>query len=267
MDIKKIIDSPSVSMRIFYPRRVAPPKEVKSKYRILNFNIADDVNIGGILFLNKDVENSSTMLYFHGNGEIANDYMDIAQNYINCGLNFAVFDFRGYGFSSGNSQYSSLYEDPIILYKNFSEWLENEYSGRCTESIFVMGRSLGSSCASVLGANDPIKLKGIVFESSYGNSYRLMTRLFAFNHPDIDEKSLEQYSNDTYLHQIKKPSLVLHGARDDIIPFQEGNYVYDCIPKEVEKDFIAIMRASHNNILLCENEYFPPIKKFIAKYK
>ena len=41
------------------------------------------------------------ILFFHGNGEIAPEYDDIASIYNQREINFIIADFRGYGFSNG----------------------------------------------------------------------------------------------------------------------------------------------------------------------
>lgn len=264
MDIKSIINA--LSSGIFFPRKTSIPVEDKSKFRVLQFDVNDNISIGGILYLNRDFLNVPTVIFFHGNGEIATDYSYFASKYLECGLNLAVFDFRGYGFSTGTPEYSALFEDPPIIFKKFSTWLKSEYpTGKISEVFFVFGRSLGSASASAMAAKNPENLRGVIFESSFGSIKRMMT-LVAGRFPEINMELLNPFSNDTYLAQIKKPCLVIHGERDQIIPFPEGKYVFEAIPASVEKEFIGIPSATHNNISSFEDQYFPPIKKFIEKY-
>ena len=151
MDAKEILDNPMVSQIVFYPKKTGMPKEVPSKFRIMQFEIENGVTIGGILFLADDYLHKPTMLFFHGNGEVATDYSYLANKYIELDINFAVFDYRGYGFSTGTPIYSALFSDPLIIYKKFNEWIEKEYDGICSKKFVLMGRSLGSSCAASLG--------------------------------------------------------------------------------------------------------------------
>ena len=47
------------------------------------------------------VENSKgSILFFHGNGELASDYIDIAAIFRQMNINFICVDYRGYGNSS-----------------------------------------------------------------------------------------------------------------------------------------------------------------------
>ena len=263
MDIKSIINT--LSSGIFFPRKTSTPVEDKSKFRVLQFDVSDGISIGGILYLNRDFLNVPTVIFFHGNGEVATDYSYYAFKYLECGLNLAVFDYRGYGFSTGTPEYSALFEDLLIIYEKFSEWLKSEYTGKISEVFFIFGRSLGSASASALAAKNPSNLRGVIFESSFGSIKRMMA-LVAGRFPEINMELLNPFSNDTYLGQIKKPCLVIHGERDQIIPFQEGEYVFKAIPKSVEKEFIGIAFATHNDISSYEDQYFPPIRNFIDKY-
>jgi pimeloyl-ACP methyl ester carboxylesterase len=263
MDIKSIINT--LSSGIFFPRKTSIPIEDKSKFRVLQFDISNEISIGGILYLNRDFLNVPTVIFFHGNGEVATDYSYFASKYLECGLNLAVFDFRGYGFSTGTPEYSTLFDDPPLIFEKFSGWLKSEYTGIISEVFFIFGRSLGSASASALAASNPENLRGVIFESSFGSIKRMMT-LVAGRFPEINLELLNPFSNDTYLTQIKKPCLVIHGERDQIIPFSEGKYVFETIPESVEKEFIGIPYATHNDISSYEDQYFSPIKKFIEKY-
>ena len=45
-------------------------------------------------------QSAPTILFFHGNGEIATEYDDFARVYNKKDINFIIADFRGYGFST-----------------------------------------------------------------------------------------------------------------------------------------------------------------------
>ena len=264
MDDKFFIDN--LFSGIFFPRKTPIPEENKSLFRILRVKVDNETQIGGILYLHSNPTDYPTVIFFHGNGETALDYNYFVKSYIDCGVNFAMFDYRGYGFSSGIPKYTALFEDPLIIYDQFSKWIESEYSGIMASTFFVMGRSLGSACAACLGGYNPEKMKGIIFESGFGSNKR-MIQLISSRYPNISPEILKPYSNDTYTSQIKKPCLVIHGRRDQIIPFVEGEYLFSSIPSNIEKKFIEIRSATHNDISSYESEYYPPIKKFIEKYK
>ena len=71
------------------------------------------INVGARFHLNNPA--APTILFFHGNGEIAPEYDDIAPLYNQKGFNFIIADFRGYGFSSGNPNVKNTLLDAHII--------------------------------------------------------------------------------------------------------------------------------------------------------
>ncbi|MHA1723598.1 MAG: alpha/beta hydrolase [Promethearchaeota archaeon] len=259
---KSFIDDPRISSVVFFPRKAPIPNNIKSHVIPLAFKIHDNITIGGYMY-KKDV-NLPTILFFHGNGEIALDYQYLYHFFFKINVNLAVMDFRGYGHSSGEPTYSSLYADAFPIWQKFMEWMRDN---RLRGSIFVEGRSLGSTCAAEIGAQSPKDLKGIIFESSFASAYNMMTRLFRINDPRITPVALEEYSNDTRMRRIKKPVLIIHGTLDWIIPKSEAELIFNALPDIIEKKLVLIEGAGHNDILSHEQEYFQPLGMFIQKHE
>ncbi|TXT62628.1 MAG: Alpha/beta hydrolase family protein [Promethearchaeota archaeon] len=256
------LDDPRVSQVVFYPRKVQEPEDLDENLQVIKLSIHDDVLIGGILYLNDN--HLPTILLFHGNGEIALDYDYFYKLFFECGVNLAVMDFRGYGFSSHEPTYTSLIKDAMPIYNRFKEYMLNhELEG----SLFVQGRSLGSVCAAEIGSHNPEELKGIIFESGFASIYNMMTRLFNVSGPNITENALKEYSNKIRVQQFEKPTLIIHGTNDWIIPNSEAQLIYDSLPEDVDKKLIMIEGAGHNNIFSYEKDYFNTLKSFIRKYQ
>ena len=262
MNIKSLIDNPTVSNIVFYPRKSHIPEKIAPNIKILQLMINDQITIGGFLYLN-DLD-LPTILLFHGNGEIASDYQYFASRFFDCNVNLAVVDFRGYGFSSGKPYYTSLISDALPIYKEFINWIEKR---NFNHSIFVLGRSLGSVCAAEIGSHNPERLKGIIFESGFASVYNMMTKLFRVSSPHLTPISLEKYSNDTRIRKFEKPVLIIHGTNDWIIPPTEGELIFQSLPEPVQKNLIMIDGAVNNDIYSYEEQYFITLKKFIETFK
>lgn len=256
------MEDENISQAVFFPRKVDEPEDVDDNIKVIRLNIHDDVIIGGILYLND--KNLPTILMFHGNGEIALDYQYFYQQYFECGVNLAVMDFRGYGFSSHKPTYKALLDDSLPVYEEFLNYRKDI---GLSESIFIKGRSLGSVCAAEIGSHNPPLVNGMIFESSFASLYNMMKRLFRIRGPDITPETLKPYSNDTRVKQIHKPTLVIHGTNDWIIPNSEGKLLYNSLPGDIDKEFILIEGAGHNNIFSFTDEYFQSLKNFIEKHK
>ena len=262
MEKNLLIDNPAVSDIVFYPRKIAMPNDLNPNTNILMLNIGNGVEIGGLFYKN-DV-NNPTILLFHGNGEIALDYRYIAPIFFEINVNLAVVDFRGYGFSSGEPYYTSLISDAMPIYTVFREWMSQK---GLLNSLFILGRSLGSVCAAEIGSHNPVDLCGTIFESGFASVYSLITNTFGINNPYLTSDSLEEYSNDIRVRKFKKPTLIIHGTSDEIIPPTEAELLRKNLPNDVDKKLILIEGAGHNTILSFKEEYFEPISEFILKYK
>jgi len=259
---KKLIDNPTVSNQIFYPEKRTATTFLDSFIKVLHLKVKKKITIGGYFYL---IDSSfPTILLFHGNAELAIHYRDAVDSFFDCGANLAVVDYRGYGFSSGRPIYSSLISDALPIYNKLNEWMiENDL----IDSIFIMGRSIGSVCASEIGAHNPDNLQGIIFSSGFASMYNIMTRLFRVSGSGISPEGLKEFSNDTRIRTFQKPVLLFHGIQDFVIPSSESNLAYDIIPKGVEKKLILIENGNHNNLFLFKEEYFIPLKEFIQKHK
>lgn len=262
MGKKLIIDNQAVSNIVFYPRRTPIPTNLAPNIHTLQFQITRRITIGGIFF-QKD-ENLPTILLFHGNGELALEYIVSARMFFECGVNLVVMDFRGYGFSTGQPYYTSLISDAMPIYSELIKWMD---SRGFNDTIFVLGRSLGSVCASEIGANNPSDLKGIIFESGFASIYNLMTQLFRVSSSQMTPSSLDKYSNDFRVRKCNKPVLIIHGSSDLIISHSEALLLYKNVPENVEKKLVIIEGAGHNDIINYRKEYFSALKEFINKNK
>lgn len=254
------LDDPKVSRVVFYPRKVKSSADLNENIKALKFEMDDDILLGGYIYINDP--SLPSILMFHGNGEIALEYQYFFKDYINCGVNLAVMDFRGYGFSEGKPTYTSLINDAVPIYTQFLGYLEQK---EFNQKVFVLGRSLGSVCAAEIGSNNPEKLAGIIFESGFASLHDMMNRLFNVKGPNITESTLKPYSNDTRVKKFKKPLLIIHGSNDWIIPKDQAKQLYEAAPDAIEKNIIIIEGATHNNIHSFKEEYFSNLKKFIKK--
>jgi pimeloyl-ACP methyl ester carboxylesterase len=134
-----LLDRADILRFLFHPRkagRTIPSGRVEE----ITVDVADDAVIGCRLHLGG--KENPTILFFHGNGEIAHDYDPIGPVYISCGLNFIVADYRGYGISTGSPSISSMLSDAYASLEQIAGLLKEKGH---TGPLWIMGRSLGSA--------------------------------------------------------------------------------------------------------------------------
>ena len=186
-----------------------------------------------------------TLLFFHGNGEIVADYEDLGVLYVQQGINFLPIDYRGYGRSTGTPTVAAMMRDCQVIFAFAQEWLNQKgFSG----PLVVMGRSLGSASALELAFLHQDRLDGLIVESGFAYAGPLLKLL------GVDVQALgftEEigFRNVDKIRQWHKPLLVIHAEFDHIIPFAEGQALFEACPA-AQKTLLEVAGANHNDILL-----------------
>ena len=236
------LDRQEILQFIFYPRRDFLEKSAADNVSAGSIPVDEAVSISyGFYFDDKKHPN---VLFFHGNGEIASDYMSIGSIYNQIGLNLFVADYRGYGSSGGKPTLSNMIKDAHPIFEGFKRVLkEGGFSG----SLFIMGRSLGSASAVELASNYQSQLNGLIIESGFANVFNL------FKYLGFPLESLGVVVPGTpygveLLRKISLPALIIHGEYDQIVPVEEGKALYETIAAK-DKRLIIIPGVDHNTIM------------------
>ena len=246
------IDHPMVLAVTFHPR--PEPPGPTTGFDVLDIPVAGHVTIGGRFYAAR--KDAPTILFFHGNGEIVADYHDIAALYRARGLNFLPVDYRGYGRSTGTPTIRAMLQDARRIYAHAREWLtERGYDGR----LIVMGRSLGSASALELAAAYGDAIDGLIIDSGFAHTVPLLRRLGAPIPEHIEAPLIGQLDK---LRAYAGPVLIIHGARDTIIPISDAE---DLVNAAAHPDttLLRVPDAGHNDILLVAGrEYLAAIAGF-----
>ncbi len=251
-----LLDRRGLVQGLFYPRRdMSGPPPGARDYRV---DVEDDVQVACRFY---EVDRSSpSLLFFHGNGEIASDYDMIAPAYHEIGANLFVADYRGYGGSTGAPSFASLIYDAHPVLARFHAILDQEgFTGK----RFVMGRSLGGLPAAELAATAHQRLAGLIIESSAPSLSR-MRRRAGIDESDSEIAELVD-AHAERLAAIALPVLHIHGEWDEIVPLQSGIAFHEGLTTE-EKQLVIIQGAGHNDIGWVGRElYFSALAGFIAR--
>jgi len=250
-----VLDQPMVLAYLFHPRSESPYRESSDTREDVLIPVEDQIHINASFHLaDKD---APVILYFHGNGEIVSDYDDMGPMFNRLGINFFVADYRGYGSSTGSPTVTSMMEDCHTIFSFLKAYMnEKELTG----PVIIMGRSLGSASALELAAANPDDIKALIIESGFAFAGPLLSVIGV--DPDaigFDEKG--GFENLDKMKTFTKPCLIIHAQFDHIIPFTDGQALYDACPSE-EKILLEIKGANHNDIFFQGmNDYLDAIQK------
>jgi len=237
------LDTAMITNRVFHPRKATHRSYNNEEQVALCFQVEESVNVCGIFY--KSSKTAPTILFFHGNGEIAQDYQDLAPIYRKRGMNFLVVDFRGYGESTGTPSFSNMISDSHVIFREVCKFLtEKNYTG----PLSVMGRSLGSACAIELATHYQDQIARLIIESGFAYTYELLLRLGVPQNLLPRERE-EEVSALPLMKKIHIPTLIIHGENDFIIPVKNGKALYEHVASE-KKELLIIPNAGHNDLLL-----------------
>jgi len=251
----QIMDINILNSFLFHPRKAAEPIGEKDVLIPVNENSKVGVRFH---LVNPKAPN---ILFFHGNGEIAPEYDDIASIYNQRETNFMIADFRGYGFSSGTPNAENTQSDAHHILDFVLNYLSSKsYKG----PLVLMGRSLGSVSVLELSQRYPKDFAGLIIESGFADEKPLF-KLIGITAEQAGFSKEDGFLNGEKIKKYIGPLLVIHAEEDHIVPFSQGQDLYDSCPSK-EKTFLPIPNANHNNILgVSFQKYFEEVERFILR--
>jgi pimeloyl-ACP methyl ester carboxylesterase len=260
------LDIPEVLMFLFHPRREHGVPQRRSPVNALEVPgvtevlvpVEEDAVVGARFHL-KDRRHAN-ILFFHGNGEIAADYDDIAPFFNRIGINFLAADYRGYGRSTGHPTVTSMLRDSHAIFRFVTDWLsQNGFTG----PKILMGRSLGSASAIELAAAHADRVGGLIVESGFAFAGPLL-RLLGVDPAAIGFREERTFRHLAKLAQFRGPVLVIHAEFDHIIPFSDGQALFEASASP-NKTLLKIPQANHNDILAHGfQDYFAAVQRLAA---
>lgn len=179
------------------------------------------------------------LLWAHGNAGNLTGRAPHAQVLAGEGMSVFLFDYRGYGKSEGSPDEEGIYADAEAAYAYLTGELEI-----APERIVLLGRSLGSAPAARLATRVPHAATVLV--SPLPSARHMARRMFAGL--PVDWLARSRFPVVDWVRERSTPLLVIHGDRDDVIPFSFGREVFDAAAEP--KQFLPLPRAGHNDILM-----------------
>jgi len=253
------LDQPEVLKTVFHPRPETGFMSVPADTVDHTIAVGNGIQLHGRFHLAGKEE--PNILFFHGNGEIVSDYDPIGPHYTKHGMNFLAVDYRGYGRSTGSPTVTAMFQDSHRVFAEVKKWLaQQEHTG----PLLIMGRSLGSAAALELAAAHLDEIAGLIIESGFATTLPLLMNIGV----DITRAGLSEedgFRNVRKISTVNKPTLIIHGQHDEIIPVNSAAILQAQSPARI-KELQIVPGASHNTIIARTGElYFSVIKQFCNK--
>jgi fermentation-respiration switch protein FrsA (DUF1100 family) len=162
-----------------------------------------------------------------------------------------LFDYPGYGHSDGKPTEAGCYAAADAAF----EWL-TQTQGISPEQVVLYGESLGGGVAVELAHRRPhralVLVKTFTSIPNVGQQRLpfIPAHLIAHNH----------FDNLAKIKACTRPVFIAHGSADDVIPFAEGQRLFDAANEP--KQFVAVEGKDHNDVL--ESRFLGELRQFLA---
>jgi fermentation-respiration switch protein FrsA (DUF1100 family) len=195
----------------------------------------------------------ATLLFCHGNAGNVSHRLDNVSRLLQAGFQVLLFDYRGYGHSTGRPSEEGLYRDAVSAWTHLVERADTASAPR-----IIFGRSLGGAVAIELATR--VQADGLIVESTF-TSIRTLARLFlSLPMPELPVK----YDSLSKIDRLTMPLLAIHGQEDELIPFADGRVLFDAAPEP--KVWYPIPGAGHNDTYFIGGEaYFRRLAAFASE--
>lgn len=180
-------------------------------------------------------EGARVFLYFHGNGGALRHRVPRFKNLTADGSGLVALSYRGYGGSGGSPSEEGLIADADAAY----DFARKQYPDA---KLVVWGESLGTGVAVALAAKS--KVDALILEAPYTSTADIAFAAYPFIPVSLLMK--DQFRSDSRIGQVKAPILILHGMRDNVIPFAYGRRLFDLAPEP--KHFVPLPLGEHENL-------------------
>lgn len=190
------------------------------------------------------------LLFFHGNAGNIGDRVAFANLLASAGFDVMLFDYRGYGRSTGKPDEPGTYLDARAARDAMVARADCDPA-----RVIYLGESLGAAVAAELAQSSPPR--ALILQSPFTSLRDVARRHYPlprFLIPDA-------YPTIRRIRWIDAPLLVLHGDRDAIVPVSHGRRLFEAASQP--KHLHVFPGLGHNDLLRAGTRYVQVIAEWI----
>jgi len=199
-----------------------------------------------------DAADAPVMIWFHGNAGSLTDRAEMCAEFARRGTSVFIFDYRGFGRSSGRASETGIFRDSLAAY----DFVKKNGNGE----IVLYGESIGGPYAAFV-AKERRSVRAVILENSFPSLKDLGNAIY--KPLPLGWTAPFAMRTTAWLNEAGVPVLVMHGQRDEVIPYALGKKLFDGlrVPKEM-----LTSHAGHCEIPLFEAaRYYETVTRFIEE--
>lgn len=213
----------------------------------VEFETEDGLRLRG-WFLAAPYAEGRAVLVCNGNAGDRSFRAPLAAALAQRGYSVLLFDYRGYGGNPGTPSETGLLADARAAQAYLASRLDVDAA-----RVAYAGESLGAAVALALAVERPPA--ALVLRSPFTTLGDLGRYHYPFL-PIFDVLLADRYSSIERIRRLRSPLLVVVGDRDRIVPFEHSRRLYEVAPGDVDKRFVVIPGADHNDRALLDGTRF-----------
>jgi fermentation-respiration switch protein FrsA (DUF1100 family) len=189
------------------------------------------------------------VIYFPGNGGNRSYRLKEIRQLTSLGCHVLYFDYRGYAGNPGKPAEADLADDAHATWDYAIDTL-----GARPEQIVLWGESLGGGVATRLAYDlcfNDVMPGGLILRCTFTS----LTEAGSYHYPWLPVRwvLIDRYASIERIPSVTCPLLMIHGRQDRIIPFEQGQQLFDAAPATswngVPKQFLELPEAGHNDMM------------------
>lgn len=246
---------------------------LKACSEVVSIISSDGLNLKA--YLHRNTDNHNYMIFMHGHSDTPKMSSPFAMHFVDMGWNVLVPGQRGHGWSEGN-----FIDMGAFARFDCRQWIEFITDMDKDAKIVLFGVSMGAATVMMTtGLEIPSNVICCIEDCGYTSVYEQMkdsveklglpagivmtiSRILSKMKFGYDIKEISP------LEAVKKsrtPTLFIHGAKDDYVPFWMQDKLYEAAACQKEK--LVIQSAPHAVSAFHEPEkYWNGVDTFVKKY-
>lgn len=194
------------------------------------------------------------ILHFHGNAGNISHRIDFLRLYHELGFNGVVFDYRGYGKSTGTPTEAGLVADGLAVVKYLQEQREVD-----PKTLIYWGESLGGGVAAAVSVKRAPR--ALILKSTFTSVPDMGADVYPFL--PVRFLSTTKFDTKEVIGTFLFPKLVAHGQADTVIPFHHGQRLYQTASEP--KVFVQLSGDHNTSPLGLGDEFQQTVKDFVLE--
>jgi len=179
-------------------------------------------------------------IIFHGNAGDVGNFFSYQKYFESIGITSYGFDYRGYGLSTGWPSERGLYLDAQAV-TNYVMQREKIKS----DSLILVGVSIGSGAAA--HAANEFDVGTLVLFTPFTSMPDAIQATPVLG--ILSPFSFYSFPVQQHVTELKDTCLIVaHGKKDNVIPFAQGQAVYQAYRGKGYRKFLSSAESSHNDL-------------------